>query len=858
MITALDIFKTLPDLALQPFVGAQDVPSRFATYEDYLLSKQISASPVGFDVDLSDINPMLFDWQARGLQWLLKIGKGLAGWKMGLGKAQPLDAKILTPTGWTTMGQLKVGDCVVGSDGKPTRVMGVYPQGHKEIYRVTFSDGSYTECCNEHLWQVNSPGRNFTNLPPKVLTLSQIMDAGLKHENGNRQHFIPVTRPVEFYSLESLPIHPYVLGVLIGDGGLTGSTPRLSTEDESIVDDVKSLLPDGILIKKLRTGCDYSLSDSESNSRWAQNRLTTSLVNLGLWGKKSEHKFIPDLYKFSSIDNRVALLQGLMDTDGWVNRGKRGNATQFCTTSHELAQDIVFVVQSLGGIARTKFKSNSNLGAYIVTLSLPNEVAPFRLKRKLDLVKPRTKYAPSRSIEDVELVGVKEAQCIMVDSPDNLYLTDNCIVTHKTFLQVEFARLVHEHTKERVLIVCPLAVAKQTIREAQKLGVDIEQVRTMDDVKLADSPITIVNLDMFRNKFTPDLWKKGALIIDESSILASYQGETKKFIIPFMNQVRYGLCCSGTFTRNDYMEIGNHAEALGVMPSNQMLANWFMTGGKVESGEIAAGKYRLRPLGEEDFWRWVTTWGLVVNLPSDIGGSDDGYIMPPLDIRFHYLNVDHTRAWGMTDKKGQAYLFLPDNPSSTEMWKEKQMTYQDRVYKAIELVETEPNEYQILWCDLNRESAVLTRELAAKYPSDVVEVKGDDSIAEKEAKLDAFSTGLARIIVTKSKIAGLGLNWQHCARQKMVSVNYSWEKFAQMIARTNRFGNPRQTIIDMIATETEQGIVKAIKRKDHQDKNMHEQIKAIYKKYGLWRSDRRTLTTNLGNMEMELPQWLTR
>jgi len=426
----------------------------------------------------------------------------------------------------------------------------------------------------------------------------------------------------------------------------------------------------------------------------------------------------------------------------------------------------------------------------------------------------------------------------------------------KTFLQVEFARLVHEHTRERVLIVCPLAVARQTIREAKKLGVDIEQVRTMDDVRLAGSPITIVNFDMFRNRFTPDLWKKGALIIDESSILAAYQGETKKFIIPFMNQVRYGLCCSGTFTRNDYMEIGNHAEAMGVMSSNQMLANWFMTGGKVSTGEIAVGKYKLRPLGEEDFWRWMTTWALIVNLPSDIEGSDDGYIMPPLDLRFHYLSVDHTRAWDMMDKKGQRHLFLPDNLSSTDMWREKQMTYKSRTHKAIELVETEPNEYQILWCDLKDESKLLTQELYAKYPGQVVEVKGDDSLADKEAKLDAFSRGEVLDIITKSKIAGLGLNWQHCARQKIVSINYSWEKFAQMIARTNRFGNPRQTIVDMIATETEQSIVKAIKRKNYQDRNMHEQVKAIYKKYGLWRSDRRALVTGLGNMEMELPEWL--
>jgi len=426
----------------------------------------------------------------------------------------------------------------------------------------------------------------------------------------------------------------------------------------------------------------------------------------------------------------------------------------------------------------------------------------------------------------------------------------------KTVAQVEFARLVHKYTGQPSLIVCPLAVAKQTIREAQKLDVVIEQIRSMDNVKLADSPITIINFDMFRRKFTPDMWRKGALIIDECSILASYQGETKKFVIPFMNQVRYGLCASGTFTRNDYMEIGNQAEALGVMPSNQMLANWFMTQGKVKTGEIVAGKYKIKPLGEEDFWRWVTTWALVVDTPSVIGGSDEGYILPPLDMRFHHLAVDHTRAWELTDKRGQHLLFLPDNPSSTDMWREKQMTYKDRVCKAIELDE-ECNDYHILWCDLNDESELLARSLEDKYGKDWgVEVRGDDKLEDKEAKLDAFSRGDTRRIVTKSKIAGLGLNWQHCNHQTMVSVNYSWEKFAQMIARTNRYGNKRQTRVDMIATETEQGIVNAIKRKENQDRSMHAWVKSIYDKFGLWRTDRKVLSNFFGDMEMRSPEWL--
>jgi hypothetical protein len=426
----------------------------------------------------------------------------------------------------------------------------------------------------------------------------------------------------------------------------------------------------------------------------------------------------------------------------------------------------------------------------------------------------------------------------------------------KTLLQVEWAKQVHKKTGAPVLIVCPLAVAKQTVREARKIDVEIEQVRNYDDAVLSDCPITIVNFDMFRGKFKPFHWKDGGVVIDESSILKSYTGETKKFVLPFMNEIRYGLLCSATPSPNDFLELGNHAEALGVMDSNQMIANWFMNA-SMKDKKMVAGNYILKPLGEKDFWRWVTTWASIISTPSDIGGSDEGYIRPPLDIRFHTLDVDHRRAWDMTTKKGQRYLMLPDTPSSTEMWAEKKATYQDRVICAIEEVEKEPSEPHIVWCDLEDESKLLAKELQAIYKNgEVVEVSGRDNLANKEAKLDSFSTGNSRIIITKDSIAGLGLNWQHCARHHFVSINYKWESWYQAVGRTDRFGNARQSVVNMYATETEIGIVKSLKRKGAQHKKMQKRVNEVVAECGLWRIDQKKLTTNLGNTEMVLPHFL--
>jgi hypothetical protein len=425
----------------------------------------------------------------------------------------------------------------------------------------------------------------------------------------------------------------------------------------------------------------------------------------------------------------------------------------------------------------------------------------------------------------------------------------------KTLLQVEWARQVHQETNAPVLIVCPLAVARQTIKEAKKIDVEIEFVRDETEARLSDCPITIVNFDMFRRKFSPAHWKDGGLVIDESSILKSYQGETKKFIIPFASQIRYSLLCSATPSPNDFMELGNHAEALKVMKSNQMISNWFMNSSMKDSN-MAAGKYILKPLGQEDFWRWVTTWASVISKPSDIDGSDEGYIRPPLDIQYHILDVDHKRAWDMMDQKGQLYLMLPDNPSSTQMWSEKRITYQDRVNCAIKEIDKERDEFHIVWCDLDDESELMYKEIYYIYNGQVVEVSGRDSLDAKIEKLEAFSDQEARIIVTKSKIAGMGLNWQHCARQHFVSVNYKFEEWYQSVGRTDRFGNPRQTVVNMYATETEMGIIKTMQRKEHQHRMMQRKVNQVIQKYGLWRTDRKELTTNLGDTKMRLPKWI--
>ncbi len=383
--------------------------------------------------------------QVKDIWQAVANGKLLDASEVGAGKAQPLDAKILTPHGWTPMGDLRVGDEVIAADGKPALVTGVFPQGVKPIYRVYFSDGSSTECCDEHLWFTQTYQERINNYrwpgkyPGKVRSLEEIRRTLIARPDTIRtkNHSIPLVAPIDFAPAD-VPLDPYLLGALLGDGYMRTHV-SLSSCDEALIKTCQDLLPYGhTIVKTEGEGCDYKIL---GGGKGRSNDVTDALRSLGLYGKHAWEKRIPDAYKFNSIGVRVALLRGLMDTDGNVDR--RGTSVYFHTTSLILAQDVVFLAQSLGGVARVTTKTPAYIHngerrtgrlAYNVCLSLPPEINPFSLQRKAEKVKPKTKYLPSRLIARVEYVGEKPAQCIMIDHPSHLYVTDDCIVTHNTFI----------------------------------------------------------------------------------------------------------------------------------------------------------------------------------------------------------------------------------------------------------------------------------------------------------------------------------------------------------------------------------------------------------------------------------------
>jgi phosphate starvation-inducible PhoH-like protein len=363
------------------------------------------------------------------------------------GRAQPTTQPVLTPDGFRPIGELEVGDLVIGSGGEPTVVLGVYPQGEKDIYRLTASDGSSTLCCGEHLWTVKTRADKRRGKPWRVLQTNEMI--GNLRAGRTRRYELPMLTAPACHPEQDVPLDPYALGLLLGDGCLTGSTnPGFATEDPELALALGGALP-GIRVRH-KGGVDYALSHDRQPGEvlTLENPLTRALRELDLLGTRPHTKFVPEVYLRNSADVRLAVLQGLLDSDGApVTRFARGARVHYVTTSARLKADVIQLVQSLGGIAypRQRTALGRKLGrakervaderrdAHVLEIRLPAGIEPFRLTRK------RARYdesrgggRPVRFIESIEPAGRAEAVCIQVAAADSLYVTDEYLLTHNT------------------------------------------------------------------------------------------------------------------------------------------------------------------------------------------------------------------------------------------------------------------------------------------------------------------------------------------------------------------------------------------------------------------------------------------
>lgn len=381
---------------------------------------------------------------------------------MGSGKAQPLDCGVLTESGYIRMGDIRVGMNVFGEDGELHRVVGVFPQGVKRVYKITLSDGTSTKSCGEHLWTYQTP-RDRCSGKYHTDTLDHISAKGLysqtKRGHKNWQFFLPVTKPINFRHAD-VPLDPYIVGALLGDGCTIDSGVTFSNMECDVISKVADRLGDIATIKK-HSGmkpCEHAVVGKE-RGKDGFGIFANILRSIGMLGKHSYDKSVPQEYLDGDVEQRLELIRGLMDTDGTVSPDGKYS---FSTTSYQLARDMQYLIESVGGTATVGEKAHPFYirngdrvycrKCYVLYIKVPDDIRIVSSEKHLARINAVRHTGVCRSIRSIEYCGDEECQCILVDSDSHLYITDNFIVTHNTSSAITY---MNEHPEERFLYVTP-------------------------------------------------------------------------------------------------------------------------------------------------------------------------------------------------------------------------------------------------------------------------------------------------------------------------------------------------------------------------------------------------------------------
>lgn len=401
----------------------------------------------------------------------------------------------------------------------------------------------------------------------------------------------------------------------------------------------------------------------------------------------------------------------------------------------------------------------------------------------------------------------------------------------KSRMQLAWADEVARNTGGRVLILAPLAVAGQTVREGQSIGIPVHYTRSGDDLAPG---INITNYEMLEHFDTAAF---SGVVLDESGILKSFNGKTRNALIDGFQGTPYRLACTATPAPNDYTEIGNHSEFLGVLNRVEMLATFFMHDG----GDT--GVWRIKGHAEAEFWKWVSTWAVAVRRPSDLGYEDAGYILPPLTISKHKIAVEREAddgmlfampARGLNDQRGALRDSLEARCAEVAGW-----------------VAAEPDEIWLIWCELNAEGDRLEKMIPG-----AVQIQGSDTREFKEKTLLDFAEGRVKVLISKVGIAGFGLNFQVCARMGFAQVTHSFEQTYQAIRRCYRFGQTRPVHVHMAYGHLEALVVENLERKEREAQAMTAQMVRHMTFEKATAASTRELEAYNPTVPMTLPAWL--
>jgi len=757
--------------------------------------------------------------QKEAIQKLVENKKFILADDMGAGKGLTINTLIYTPYGTKKIGDVVVGDKIIGSDGKSYNVTGVFPQGKKETYKVTFNDGVSILTDDEHLWLVRSPnnGHNRKARPNKkflVISTKQMYEGekisvkgvghnkdkdyevnlSYKYSNGNNKWQIPIVKPIEFENKNELPIEPYLLGLILGDGSCGEKGVKFAVHK----DDYDELFQN-INIKE---------NKPDDNQRLGYISLGNSLIQLGLNNSRSYNKFIPEIYKYSSVENRLAILQGLMDTDGFCSFSKKGNfrATEYSTSSERLCDDVIEIVQTLGGIARKKSKKSFYKKdgirvecriSYRVNIKLSHGMNPFRMKRKADRYNQPEKYAVGRYIKNIEKIGEDECVCISVDSPDSLYVAENCIVTHNTTSTI-IASL--ESKSNKILIVCPASLKinwKREIENYTDRPVYICEGKNYDD----NHDFIIMNYDIVKNFH--DSKDKGnskiiktkfdLVILDEAHFIKNPQAIRTKLINDIVKDIDRLWLLTGTPMTSrpiDYYNLLNLVE-------NPVASNWMAYVVRYCAGyQFRAGNrkvWNVMGASNLDELRERTSNSILRRLKENILDLPEKIINPI------YLRLKSEQ---YEEVMGEYYDWYDKHPEEsksltvqfTKLTKVRQIIADEKVKETIEVAENiiEQGKKVIIFCNFTDP----LNKIYEHFKKVAVKLDGSMTKASRQNSVDEFQNNeKIKVFVGNIKAAGVGITLTAAETVIMNDLSFLPSDHAQAEDRAYRYGQKNNVLV---------------------------------------------------------------
>jgi len=733
-----------------------------------------------------------FKHQEEGIKFLLKNKKCILADDMGLGKCLEVDELVYTPNGLIRIGDIKIGDYVIGSNGKKTKVLSVYPQKNKKkIFKITFNDGYSLLVTEDHLWDVmscnNSNNRNNgRNKRHLLLTTKQMLDGNgeveikgsgsnknrvykvktyYKQKNGTLKWQIPLlSEPIHFENKKKLLIDPYLLGVCLGDGHIKEKSVRLEVHKDDFEEIFK-----GQIIKE---------NKSKPNTRRCTIKVGESIKKLKLNNSRSYNKFIPNVYKYSSIKNRLSILQGLMDTDGHCCKPIDGNfrGTKFCSISEKLVDDVAEIVHSLGGIVKKNswiptytYKNEKKKGkrAYSLYIKLPDGMNPFRLKRKSNLYNSPKKYKVGRYIKSIDYVREGDSVCISVDSDDHLFVAKHGIVTHNTYQSITASL---ESDANRILVVCPSSLKINWMREIENFTDDVSII---NGSHWDPSRFTIINYEILKKfhtikeknkeyedwelrreivEYNPDI-----IILDEAHYVKNHKSNRGKIIIDIVKN--YGTekvwLLTGTPIANRPMDYYNLLSIIDSPVTNNWVhfAKTYCEGKRFRKGKkyiwVTKGASNLEELSAK------TRKTILRRKKEDVLDLPEKLVTP---VYLELKNVDQYKSvWDdyLLKRKEEGKRGNPAR-DLVEMTLLRTFISMETVPYSIEKAEEalELGKKVIIFCNFNDEMDAFITHFGDKS----VCVRGGMSNKQKQISVDKFQEDKnCMVFIGQIKAAGVGL-----------------------------------------------------------------------------------------------------